>query len=146
MHEIDVCRKAKQNDDRHTQTHTNGEFHTKRVVSPHETSWDTDTDGPAPKNDVLLDVYMRNTFLRQSPSTSINFDTRKNNGKQNDERHTYTHTNREFRTKRTISQQKTSWDTDKDVGLDWHRLLITHKQRRAFNPYGTRGQWAHRNG
>ena len=87
MHDIDVCRKAKQNDDRHTQTHTNGEFHTKRVVSPHETSWDTDTDGPAPKNDVLLDVYMRNTFLRQSPSTSINFDTRKNNGKQNDERH-----------------------------------------------------------
>ena len=84
--------KAKQNDDRHTQKHTNGEFHTKRIVSPHETSWDTDADRPAPKNDLLLDVYMRNTFLRQSPSSSINFDTRKNNGKQNDERHTYTHT------------------------------------------------------
>ena len=58
---------------------------------------------------------------------------------------THTHTNGEFRTKRTVSPHETSWDTDGVVGLMWHRLLITHEQRRTFNSYGTRGPWAHRN-
>ena len=71
---------------------------------------------------------------------------KKSKVKQNDDRHTHTHTNGEFRTKRIVSPRETSWDTDGDVGLVWPRLLITHEQRRAFNSYGTRGPWAHRNG